>query len=97
MRVEEVLRLVSESKSFLEDYRMYGRMVQEAIDALDRVEALVSNPGEGGLKEALSIVATLRQRMEPYKDFVPTFAENIGRLHSWLKDQVERLQESRYY
>lgn len=88
MRNEEILKLVSESKEFLEDYRMYGRMVQEAIDALDRVETLVSNPDKEGLEEASSIVATLRQRMEPYKDFVPTFAENIERLHSWLKDQV---------
>ncbi|MBS7631289.1 hypothetical protein KEJ47_06920 [Candidatus Bathyarchaeota archaeon] len=89
MGFEEILNLILESKSFLEDYRMYGRMVQEAIDALDRVETLVSNPEGGGLKEALSIVATLRQRMEPYKDFVPTLAEKIEGLHSRLKDLAE--------
>jgi len=88
MSFEEIRNLISESKSFLEDYRMYGKMVQEAIDALDRVEELVSNPDGKGLKEALSIVAKLSQQMEPYKDFVPTLAENIEKLHGWLKDRT---------
>lgn len=88
MEIEEVHRLVSESEEFLEDYRIYGRMVQDAIEALDRVEKLISDPTGGGLREALKIVEALRQQLEAYRDYVPTLAEKVDAIYRWLSEEA---------
>ena len=88
METEEINRLISESKSFLDDYRIYGKMVSDAIDALSRVQDLVSDPTEDHLREALDIVNKLSDQMGPFRGYVPTFAENLDKIQQWLREKT---------
>jgi len=88
METEEIKRLISESKSFLDDYRIYGKMVSDAIDALSRVQDLVSEPTKDNLREALNIVNKLSDQMEPFRGYVPTFAENLDKIQQWLREKT---------
>ncbi len=89
MNVEEVRSIIVESKAYLEDYKAYGKMVQDTIDALSTVENLVSNLETDKLKEALKIVTNLKKQLEVYRDYVPTLAMNIDKIHNWLLSKVE--------
>ncbi|RLI08582.1 hypothetical protein DRO42_06095 [Candidatus Bathyarchaeota archaeon] len=88
MEMEEVRKRISDAKTYLEDYRMYGRMVADAIDALDRLDGLVADPTERHLTEALKLAEGLNEALEPYRSYVPTPAEYMDQILGWLKSQT---------
>ena len=88
METEEFNRLISESKSFLEDYRMFGKAVSDAIEALSRVQDLVSEPTKVNLNEALNIVNGLSDQLSPFRGYVPTLAEDLDKIQRWLREKA---------
>lgn len=87
METEEVRKKISSAKAYLEDYRMYGSMIADAIDALDRLDGLVADPTEEHLAEALKITEGLNKQLGPYGAYVPTLVEYIDQLLGWLRSQ----------
>lgn len=87
METEEIRKKIRDAKTYLEDYRSYGSMVTEAIDALNRLDELVIDPSDEHLVEALTIAEELNKRLEPYRIYVPTLAEYMDQLLEWLKSQ----------
>ena len=87
MEIQEVRKRIVDAKAYLEDYRMYGSMVTEAIDALDRLDEMVANLREEHLAEAMRIAEELNNRLEPYRGYVPTLARYMDQILEWLGSQ----------
>ena len=87
METEEVRKKIGDAKAYLEDYRMYGSMVTEAMEALDRLDELVADATDEHLAEALRIAEELNKQLEPYRGYVPTLAEYMDQLLDWLRSQ----------
>ena len=85
METEEIRKKIGEAKAYLEDYRMYGSMVTEAMDALDRLDELVADATDEHLAEALRIAEELKKQLKPYRDYVPTLADYMDQLLDWLR------------
>jgi len=87
MEIQEVRKRIVDAKAYLEDYRMYGSMVTEAIDALDRLDEMVANLREEHLAEAMRIAEELNNRLEPYRGYVPALARYMDQILEWLRSQ----------
>lgn len=85
MEIEEVRKKINDAKAYLEDYRMYGSMVAESIEALDRLDGLVADPTEEHLTEALTMAEELNRQIGPYRGYVPTLAGYMDHLLEWLR------------
>lgn len=87
METEEVRKKISSAKAYLEGYRMYGSMVTDAIDALERLDGLVADPTEEHLAEAMEITEGLNKQLGPYRAYVPNLVEYVDQLLDWLRSQ----------
>ena len=80
IEIQEVRKRIVDAKAYPEDYRMYGSMVTEAIDALDRLDEMVANLTEEHLAEAMRIAEELNNRLELYRGYVPTLARYMDQI-----------------
>jgi hypothetical protein len=87
MEIEEVRKIILDAKAYLEDYRMYGSIVTEAMDFLDRLDEMMADPTDERLVEVRKIAEELNKSLEPYRMYVPTLAEYMDQLLGWLKSQ----------
>lgn len=88
METKDIRKVISESKAFLEDYRAYGPMITDAINALDRLDVLISEPSKEHLAEASDLAKQLNDQLSPYRGFVPTLAENSDQILQWLSQRA---------
>jgi hypothetical protein len=87
MGIEDVKKNIRDAKVYLEDYRMFGSIVTEAMDSLDRLDELIADPTEAHLVEGRKIAEELNDSLKPYRMYVPTLAEYMDQLLEWLKSQ----------
>lgn len=88
MELDEISKIIADSKGFLEDYKMYGQMVSDAINALDRLEGLVADPSNENLAEALTIAKELNNQLGPYSVYVPSISASLEKLLQWLQKRT---------
>lgn len=81
MSAEEALRLIAESKQFLEPYRMYGPMIADGISQLERLERLVK---ERENAEAYRSICVMCEQISAYRSFVPELAIKLDRVRDIL-------------
>ena len=88
MENQEIIDKVQSAKSFIEGYRGYGQMVDDAINAISRLQELVGEPNSENLEEALGIADSLSQQLSPYRYMVPSLASTLDEVTGWLKEKT---------
>ena len=88
MEAQEILDKIQSVKSFLEGYRGYGQMVDDAINAVSRLQELVGESTSENLEEAMGIADSLTQQLSPYRYMVPSLASTLDEVKGWLKEKT---------
>ena len=85
MSLEDALKLIDESKKFLEPYKIYGKMITDGIAQLDNLEKLVK---EGKIPEAYTMSCSMCNQIAGYRAFVPQLADNLEKVRGILKNST---------
>lgn len=83
MGTEDALRLIEESKRFLEPYKIYGKMITDGIAQLDNLEKLVRDKTYG---DAYKLSCSMCDQISGYRSFVPLLADNLEKVRAILKN-----------
>ena len=82
MSTEDALKLIDESKKFLEPYIIYGKMITDGIAQLIKLEKLVKDKAYG---DAYKLSCSMCDQISGYRSFVPQLAENLEKLREILE------------
>ena len=63
-------------------------MVDDAINAVSRLQELVGEPTSENLEEAMGIADSLGQQLSPYRYMVPSLASTLDEVTGWLKEKT---------
>jgi hypothetical protein len=85
METEELRKRIKEAVAVIESYRGFGPMVDDGIDALNRIDACVAEPTPERVAEAKSLLEGLNREIGPYRSYVPTVALVQQELNEWMK------------
>ena len=85
MDTTELRNRIKEAVAILENYRGYGPMVDDGIDALHRIDACVAEPTPERVAEAKGLLEGLNREIGPYRGYVPTVALALQELNEWAK------------
>jgi hypothetical protein len=85
METEELRKRIKEAVAVIESYRGFGPMVDDGIDALNRIDACVAEPTPERVAEAKSLLEGLNREIGPYRSYVPTVALALQELNEWMK------------
>ncbi len=88
METQEIIDKIQSAKSFLEGYRGYGQMVDDAINAMSKIQELIGEPTSENLDEAMGITDSLNQQLSPYRYMVPSLASTLDEVTGWLKEKT---------
>jgi hypothetical protein len=83
MSTEDALKLIEESKRFLEPYKVYGKMILDGISQLDNLEVLIRDKAYG---DAYRLSCAMCDQISGYRNFVPPLANNLERVREILKN-----------
>lgn len=82
MSMEDAMKLIAESKQFLEPYRAYGPIITEGITQLEKLEKLVK---EGANAEAYSLICSMCEQISPYRGLVAELAVKLDQIKNILR------------
>jgi hypothetical protein len=82
MSLNDAKILIKESKTFLEGYRMYGKMVTDAIIELEKLEILIE---EQKSLHAYKFSCGLCDQIGPYRSMIPDLAKRLDKISEILK------------
>ena len=85
MDTTELRNSIKDAVAILENYRSFGPMVGDGIDALNRIDACVAEPTPEHIAEAKSLLEGLNREIGPYRSYVPTVAHTLQELNTWAK------------
>jgi len=88
METKVIIDKIQSAKSFIEGYRGYGQMVDDAISAMSRLQELIGEPTPENLDEAMGIADSLTQQLSPYRSMVPSLASTLDEVTGWLKEKT---------
>ena len=88
MENQEIIDKLQSAKSFLEGYRGYGQMVDDAINAVSRLQELIGEPNSENLDEAMGVADSLNKQLSPYRYMVPSLASTLDAVTGWLKEKT---------
>ena len=86
METEDLRKRIRDAVTLLENYRGFGTMVGEGIDALNRIDACVAEPTPERVAEARKLLEGLNREIGPYQSYVPTVALALQELNEWVKN-----------
>ena len=87
METEDLRKVIKDAVALLENYRGFGPMVGDGINALNRIDACVAEPTPERVVEAKSLLESLNREIGPYQAYVPTVVLALQELNMWIKDQ----------
>jgi len=82
MSIDDAKKLIKESKTFLEGYRIYGKIVTDAIIQLEKLEKLIE---EQNNLEAYKLSRGLCDQIGPYRSMIPDLAPKLDKISEILK------------
>jgi len=85
METDDLRKKIRDAVILLENYRGFGPMVGDGIDALNRIDACVAEPTPERVAEAKSLLENLDREIGPYQGYVPTVALALQELNEWAK------------
>jgi hypothetical protein len=83
MGTEDALKLIEESKRFLEPYKVYGKIILDGIAQLDNLEVLIRDKAYG---DAYRLSCAMCDQISGYKNPVPSLANNLEKVREILKN-----------
>ena len=78
MSTEELVKCIQDAINLLENYRMFGPMVEEGIEAFKRINECVIEPTPEARQEAKELIAEFQRQIGPYKAMVATGSRCLG-------------------
>ena len=87
METESLRARIRDAVVLLENYRSYGPMVGDGIEAFKRIDQCVAEPTDEGVAEAKRLLETLNREIGSYQGYVPTVASALQALTEWFKDR----------
>jgi hypothetical protein len=85
MSLEDALKLIQESKQFLEPFVAYGQMISDGIAQLDQLKKLVE---EKANDEAYRLSCTMCEQISNYRAFVPDLVLKLEKIREILKCSI---------
>jgi len=85
MDAAEARARIKQCIGFLEGYRGFSSMVDDAIESLTFIDECVAEPTPDGMKDSRARLGRLARDIEPYRAYVPALAENLDALALWLE------------
>jgi hypothetical protein len=82
MSIEDALKLVDDSKKFLEPYKIYGQMITEGVAQLEKLEKLIQGKT---YDDAYKLSIAMCEQITGYRSFVPQLADNLEKIREILK------------
>jgi hypothetical protein len=81
MSAEEALRLIEESRKFLEPYRIYGKMISDGIAQLNELEKQVR---QLKYEDAFKMSSGMCEQIAGYRSYAPQLVDNLERIRDIL-------------
>ncbi len=82
MEMDE-LKACKDAVGMLENYRSFGPMVGDAIDAFKRIGECIEDPTQEKVNEAKDLIGQLMKEIGPYQGYVPSVAVALEKLKNW--------------
>jgi hypothetical protein len=82
MSTDEAMKLIDESKRFLEPYKAYGPMINDGIAQLEKLEKLIRDKA---YEDAFKLSSAMREQVANYSSFVPQLADNLEKVREILR------------
>ena len=86
MDASEARAKIRESIGFLEGYRGFSPMVDEAIESLKVIDESVADPTPEKTLDSRRRLSRLAQDIGPYRGFVPSLSDNLDALVRWFEE-----------
>jgi len=85
METENLRKRIKEAVAVIESYRGFGPMVDDGINAFNRIDACVAEPTPERVAEAKRLLEGLNRLIGPYQSYVPIVAQTLQELNEWAK------------
>lgn len=82
MSTDEAMKLIDESKKFLEPYKAYGPMINDGIAQLEKLEKLIRDKA---YEDAFKLSSAMCEQVANYRSFVPQLADNLEKVREILR------------
>jgi len=86
MSNENIIKAISDARTILQRYEIYGEAVRQGLKQLDALENLVKN---GEYNEAYSLGVKLYSTLSPYRDYVPDLVAKADVIKVLLEQKRE--------
>lgn len=86
METEKLRKSIANAMKVLENYRSFGPMVNEGIEAFKRIDECVAAPTPELKAEAKELIGKLNAEIGPYQGYVPSVAYALGELKTWSEE-----------
>ena len=87
METDQLRKRIEETVALLENYRSFGPMVGEGIEAFRCIDACVEEPTPERVAEARTLLGKLNSEIGPYQSYVPSVALALQELTEWVRGQ----------
>ena len=83
---DELLRCINDAIAILENYRIFGPMVEEGIAAFKEIKECLIDPNSVAIEKVKITIAMMEKQIGPYKSIVPEIAMTLEKLGKWSKE-----------
>ena len=88
MENQEIIDKLQSVKSFIEGYRGYGQIVDDAINAISKLQELIGEPTSENLAEAKDIANSFSRQISPYRSMAPSITSKFDEVTGWLNEKT---------
>ena len=85
MDAAEARTRIKQCIGFLEGYRGFSPIVDDAIESLKVIDECVAGPTPEKISDSRARLARLAQDIGPYREYVPSLSENLDALAGWFE------------
>jgi len=85
METDKLRKSIANAMNVLENYRSFGPMVNEGIEAFKKIDECVAAPTPELKAEAEKLIGQLMSELGPYRGYVPSVAYTMDELQKWLE------------
>ena len=85
METDKLRKSIANAMKVLENYRSFGPMVNEGIEAFKRIDECIAAPTPELNAEAKVLIGKLMSEIGAYQGYVPSVAYALDELKTWYK------------
>jgi len=86
MDASETRSRIKQCIGFLEGYRGFSPMVDDAIESLRAMDECVAEPTPEKIRDSRERLGRLAQDIGPYREYVPFLSDNLDALVRWFEE-----------